>query len=437
MSRLPGNSGDGMPRLNILYLHQYFTTLDMVGGTRSYELARRLVDAGHHVCMVTTDRESAGSTHTGKWRTSFESGIEVHWTPVPYDNRMSYIERMKAFLQFSTRAAVHMCAQKADVIYATSTPLTVALPAAVAAKYLKVPMVFEVRDLWPAVPIAMGVLRAPLLRSTALWLERFAYRNSTHVVALAPGMKQHIVSSGYPEERVTVIPNGADLALFVAERGRGARIRAELPWLGERPMVIYCGAIGKLNRVDQLVHIAAATAKRDVEVRFVVVGTGREEPRVRELAAELGVLNRNFFMQGAVPKREVPAWLDAADVAIALITGPEILWKHATQNKFFDALAAGRAILSNFRGWQSILAEEAGAGLIFDTEDAEAAAQRLVSVVRDPQWLARAGTAARALAAREFDRDAHAKILENVLVGAVNEYRGNDRFVAGRHETLR
>ena len=99
--------------LNILYLHQYFTTLDIVGGTRSYELARRLVNAGHNVCMVTTDRKSAGGTHVGKWRTSFESGIEVHWTAVPYDNRMSYLERMKAFLQFSTRAAAHMCAQSA------------------------------------------------------------------------------------------------------------------------------------------------------------------------------------------------------------------------------------------------------------------------------------------------------------------------------------
>ena len=121
--------------------------------------------------------------------------------------------------------------------------------------------------------------------------------------------------------------------MFVAARGRGARIRAELPWLGDRPIVIYCGAIGKLNRVDQLVHIAAATAKRDVGVRFVVVGTGAEEPRVRELAAELGV-NRNLFMQGAVPKREVPAWLDAADVAIALITDRRSCWKHATRNEF-------------------------------------------------------------------------------------------------------
>jgi glycosyltransferase involved in cell wall biosynthesis len=130
-------------------------------------------------------------------------------------------------------------------------------------------------------------------------------------------------------------------------------------------------------------------------------------------------------MPGAVPKREVPVWLDAADLAVALISGPEILWKNATQNKFFDALAAGKPILSNFRGWQSTVVEEAGAGAIFDADEAERGARQLVRLMHDGDWLERAGRAARALASNRFDRADHARVLENVLQAAVDEFRSS------------
>ena len=124
-------------------------------------------------------------------------------------------------------------------------------------------------------------------------------------------------------------------------------------------------------------------------MRIVILGSGSEEAAVRKLATELGVLGNNLFMLGSVPKQDVPVWLDAADAAVALINGPEILWKHSSQNKFFDALAAGPPIGSNFRGWQSEIAEEAGAGGVLDS-DATRAADQLVTALHDRAGNARA-----------------------------------------------
>lgn len=186
--------------MRIIYLHQYFNTPEMQGGTRSFEMARRLVKAGHAVHMVTSKRDA--DDHAGPvWEESEETGIHVHWCRVPYSNRMSFTQRIQAFARYAWLAGKRAASLPADVVFATSTPLTVAGPAVRVARKLRVPMVFEVRDLWPDVPIALGVLRNPILKASARWLERYAYRHATRIVALSPEMKKGVVRKGYPTER--------------------------------------------------------------------------------------------------------------------------------------------------------------------------------------------------------------------------------------------
>src|SRR5690554_1131687 len=168
--------------MKIIYLHQYFNTPQMSGGTRSYEMARRMVAAGHEVHMLTSYRDS-DALERG-WFHSEESGIQVHWYPVPYSNHMGFMQRVKAFLAFALAARKKAIELEGDIIFATSTLLTIALPAVAASRKKKVPLVVEVRDLWPEMPIAMGAIKSPVLRYLAHKLARWAYRNSAAVVAL-------------------------------------------------------------------------------------------------------------------------------------------------------------------------------------------------------------------------------------------------------------
>src|SRR5262249_25944568 len=145
--------------VRIVYLHQYFVTPSMAGGTRSYEMARRLVAAGHEVHMITTDQQASAGHH--QWRETVEGGIRVHWIDVAYNNNMGFARRVVGFLTFALRAAGKAFRLQGDIIFASSTPLTVAIPALLASTRARVPFVFEVRDMWPDVPIAIGAIRSP------------------------------------------------------------------------------------------------------------------------------------------------------------------------------------------------------------------------------------------------------------------------------------
>ncbi len=386
----------------------------MAGGTRSFEMARRLVAAGHEVNLVTSRREH-GAAAIG-WEETKEAGIKVHWYPVPYSNHMSFVERVVAFLRFAYAAARKAASFDADVVFATSTPLTIILPGLFAAWRRRVPLVFEVRDMWPAVPIAMGYLNNPVLRMGAKWLELIAYRRSRHIVALAPGMRDDIVATGIAPEKVTVIPNGCDIDIFGAElSSEASAVRESHQWLQQRKLVLFAGTLGRANGVGFMVQVAAAMRNIDSEVRFVVIGDGAESGQIADSARKIGVLDSSFFMLPAMPKTQLASWIAACDFTIGLFSGPRVLWKDAVQNKFFDSLAAGKPVACNFYGFQSELAVDCGVGLILQPDNPTLAAQQLNEKLNDQEWCATAGSRASELARNEFSRDHLAAQLESVL----------------------
>jgi glycosyltransferase involved in cell wall biosynthesis len=406
--------------MRIVYLHQYFVTPAMYGGSRSFEMARRLAAAGHDVQMITSDLHAQPGSPP--WRASMEDGISVHWANVPYRNDMTFAKRVGAFIWFAVKASRKALSFDCDVVFATSTPLTIAIPARVVSFLRRTPFVFEVRDQWPEVPIALGAIRGAIPIALARWLERSTYRRATHIVALAPGMKEDIVAKGVPVAKVTVIPNGCDNELLARADGEVSP-RKTCPWLGGRRLVLFAGTFGAANGVDYLCRLADRVRLRDPEIRFVVIGKGGQRETIRAEAERLGVLDRTFFMIDALPKRQLVNWLHAAQLHVALFRGPRIVWKDAVQNKFFDALAVGGATASNFDGWQTQIAREAGIGLMLDPENLDRAADDLVRAITDDAWLAAVPERARALALGRFDRDRLARELEAVLRAAASPAR--------------
>ncbi|PRY93144.1 glycosyltransferase involved in cell wall biosynthesis [Hasllibacter halocynthiae] len=403
--------------MKVLYLHQYFATPRMAGGTRSYEMARRMVAAGHEVHVVTSWRE--GTDRRGWWQEEVD-GIQVHWLPVPYRNAMGPLARLRAFARFARLARARATGIGGDVVLSTSTPLTIAVPGVRAARRLGVPHVLEVRDLWPALPVAMGILRDPVSIHLARRLERYAYRNSARVLALSPGMARGVVAAGYPEGRVTVAPNSCDTDLFAPDPAGAARFRAARPELGEGPIVLYAGTFGRINGVEYLARLAAAMAGIRPDVRFVAIGGGARADAVRAEAGRLGVLGRNYFQYPAMPKTALVDAFRAARVSTSLFVDlPEM--RHNSANKFFDALASGTPVAINYGGWQADLVAEHGLGLALAPGDPDAAARALAGLLADEGRLAAASRAAEALAQGEFGRDAVARRVIGTLERAVEE----------------
>lgn len=407
--------------MRILYIHQFFATRESsLGLIRSYEFSRRWVDQGHEVTMVTSSSRLPEEYERSRYVDDAIDGIRIRSVRVRYSNYMGYARRMWSFLVFTLRATRQAAtAGKHDVIFATSTPLTVGIPGWVAARLTRTPFVFEVRDLWPEAAIQMGAFsRRGFIARVAKHLERFLYRRAEHVIALSPGMAEGVIAEGVDPERVHVIPNCSDLDLF-HPRGKDEEI-VERFGLSGRLVVAYTGAIGPSNGLhDQIPEAARVLEERGRDdIVFLIVGDGKSLPVLRERTAE----RDNVLLVGTMPKQEIPAITRTADILLTLFADVPILATNSP-NKFFDALASGRPVIVNQPGWTRSLVLDNEAGLAVEAGDGTALAEAIITLADDDERRARMGQNARMLAEREFGRDEQASSLLRVLDDAARHTR--------------
>jgi len=394
-------------RMNILYLHQYFVTRSEVGGTRSYEFARYLVNQGHRVTMVTSasGRQSDSQSRT---RRRNVDGIEVIDIRAGYEallhgTALGYFARVLAFIKFAVASSLVVLRQpKPDVVFATSTPLTIGIPALVASKFHKTPLVFEVRDLWPEAPIQIGAIRNLLIIKTLQWFERTIYRHSSHVIALSPGMLEGIVAAGVPLARVSMIPNASDLELFSPEVD-GTEFRARLGLNGQF-VCSYFGAMGEANDLRQVVEAAKCLQEKgEKDIAFVLHGKGKRRSELESFCRTQGL--KNVVFSDPIPdKYQIARLAAASDACMTIYKDIPILYT-CSPNKLFDTLAAGRPAIVNSPGWLKELVESNEVGLYARPGDGVHLAE-CVRYLRDHPEIAKAfGQNARKLAEQKFDRN--------------------------------
>ncbi len=404
--------------MDVLYFHQYFATRRRSTATRSYELARRLVDRGHRVTIVSRDTRmlEAGRDARPPGRLVARErvdGIDVLFLNVPYANRYPTPVRLASFTAFTMAAGVAGALERRpDVVFASSTPLTIGLAGLATARLKRVPFVFEIRDLWPAVPVQLGALKSRAAIRSAEWLERRLYAGAERIVVLSEGAQQDLARRGIPREKLALIPNASDLDVFrpgvVDEGFRGKH------GLEDRFVALYTGAMGRANGLDQLVD--AAVALKGSRVTIVALGDGGERPRLERRVRELGLENLRFLP--SVAKDELAGIVGAADVTLTIFAPYPVLETNSP-NKFFDSLAAGKPPVVNLDGWLRRLVEANDAGVWAPAGDPERLAEVLAELSDDPERVERMGRNARALAEREFSRDLMAERLARVLEEAV------------------
>jgi glycosyltransferase involved in cell wall biosynthesis len=401
--------------MHLAYIHQHFSTVQGNTGTRSYEMSRRLIQNGHRVTMICGAYDTSDMSATGneKVATLQIDGITVKRINTRYSNKMSFFQRLMAFGQFARAATKVVSKLDADLVFATSTPLSVGLPGMKGARKLGVPFVFEVRDLWPAVPIAIGVLKNPLLIWYARCLETRIYKSAARIIALSPGMKDGIVRSGYPAERVTMIPNGCDLELFKPcdEPLNDPRFGAPDDY-----RLIFTGAHGLANGLDAVLDAAGVLKRRGVKgIRFVFLGKGGQKESLMKRSRAEG-LDEIVCWVDSIPKLELARVLPRMDVGMMILKNLEDFYYGTSPNKFFDYIACGLPVLNNYPGWLAGMIAEKQCGRVVPPDDPEAFADAAIWFFehRDEAW--EQGRRARALAEERFARedlaDAFVKVME-------------------------
>ncbi|MBC6829286.1 glycosyltransferase WbuB [Corynebacterium sp. HMSC14B06] len=392
--------------MRITYIHQHFVLPGEPGGSRPYEFARRMAAAGHEVTMICGRDEAMDKT---------VDGIHVRRLAIPYRNEMSKRERIVSFFNFLVRASAVAARVPADVIYASSTPLTVAVPGIVAKFTQRASLVAEIRDLWPEVPIKLGYLNNPVAIFLAKQLEKAFYAASSEVVALSPSMADGVKEVA-PKKRVTVIPNASDFERFDVPAEQRAAFRKEQGW-GDDVVAVYAGGFGMSYQLEWLVDLAAQLRRDGVEnVRFVLLGQGSDSDALYQRAENAG-LDADAMFLGRQPKEDVAKYVSAADIALSPLRDDPCLEGNSL-NKVFDAMAASRPVVFNHGGWLEEAATEHDAGWRL-SRDIPTAAKRFAEIISDRDEMRAAGQRNRELGEKRFARDS----LYNQLIEVLNRVR--------------
>ncbi|MBN8542890.1 MAG: glycosyltransferase family 4 protein [Alphaproteobacteria bacterium] len=390
--------------MHLLYFHQHFSTPQGSASTRSYETARRLVERGHQVTMVcgshhTTSTGLDVSFRRGR-REGKVDGIRVIELNLGFANPDTFIKAFVTHTLFALRSTVIALAEQYDVVFSTSTPLTVGIPGIFAKLLRRKPFVFEVRELWPELSKAMGVIKNPLLLWAFSALEWVTYRCANRLIGLSPGIVEAIAKRGISASHIKMIPNGCDMALFAApvSAWRPVEVRAD------DIMAVYAGAHGQANGLDAALDAASELKRRGhSHVKLVLVGSGNRKASL-VARAQREKLDNVIFLE-SVPKTKLAGLMASADIGLQLLSNIPAFYYGTSPNKFFDYLASGTPVLCNYPGWVSEMITLHQCGFVVTPENAKSFADALEYAANNRVELEAMGPRARQLARTAFSRD--------------------------------
>lgn len=395
--------------MHIAVFSQYHTNPDCPATSRHYTLLAHIAKT-HRVTLLTTPAwKSQRLTREFPW---VPPGVEIREAAVPYENKMGPARRALAFAQYAAWAVREgLRIEKPDVIWGISTPLTAAWAAAQVARWRRVPWVFEVQDLWPAFPIAMGAVATALARQQLYQLEKRLYKSARHILPLSPDMTRYVTELGIPASKVTTVLNGTDLELAARATPEAVETLRQEQSLTGKQVILYAGTFGRANDIPMLVAAAEAMAADDSDVVWLFLGHGFFEPLIAAAAARWPGRIRSV---GGQARHEVFAWFALASVSVVSFLGLPVLDSNSPA-KLYDSLAVGTPVVVTNSGWSKQLVEQEGCGWFTPAGDAPALVALLIRLLAQPAVLAAAGARGRALAARAFNRQKLATVVQRVL----------------------
>lgn len=376
--------------MRILLIHQNFVGHQHAGGTRHLDIASCLVEKGHEVTIVASNVDYLTGKAIPRSEPEEVRGVRIVRAYAIPSVQKGLIWRIISYLSFVPSSAwTAWKIGRVDVVLGTTPPIFQLPPTWLLSRFRRVPFVLEVLDLWPDFAIGMGILKNRFLIWLARRAEWFFYRAAQHLIVNSPAYGDYLVEGGIGRERVTYVPMGVDLALF-DPHANGREVREQFG-LGNKFVATYAGALGMANDLDTVLG-AAELLKDDPDIHVLLVGGGKERPRLEEEARRRQLHNVTFG--GAFPKDRIGQVLAASDACIAtLLDIPE--FRTPFPNKVLDYMAAGRPVLLAIDGVIREVVEQAGGGVFVPPGDAAALAAAIRRLKADPQAARAMGLAGR------------------------------------------
>lgn len=390
--------------MKVLYFHQHFSTPKGSAGTRSYEFSKALIRKGHFVTVVCGRYSGASSGLSGSFERGIRSGevdgINVIELDLHYSNSHNFIQRGLIFFKYAIKCIKIALSESYDLVYATSTPLTAGIPGMAARWIKRKPFIFEVRDLWPELPKAMGVITNPLIIFLLKVLERAIYYSAHHIIALSPGISRGIESEGIDSNKITFIPNGCDLDIFQ---------NIFNPWRPEKIqetdlLLLYAGTHGIANGLMAIMEAALELQNRGViGIKFLLVGQGMEKNKLIQFSTQHEL--ENVIFHEPIDKEQLSGLMASADVGLQVLANVPAFYYGTSPNKFFDYISAGLPVLNNYPGWISEIITDNNCGYTINPDSPTNFADIVEMINNNRQDLVDKGQNSKLIAAQSFNRN--------------------------------
>lgn len=413
--------------MRILYLSQYF--FPEIGATqaRTQELAGFLTKQGHHVTVVTEiPNHPSGIVHPeyrGKLvdRAQLE-GIDVIRVWVYASQNKTFFRRMLFYISYMFNAflaGILLTRGKYDLIYVTSPPLFVGAAGLWLSRLKKIPMVFEIRDLWPESAVQLGELTNRLAIDLATRLEESIYNHSARLVAVTNGIKTRLIERGEPERKISLIPNGANINLYNFRSKSRYNIRRELK-LDNKFVAVYAGIFGIAQGLETILE-SAILLEKEKDVHFLMIGEGPVKEKIIKMSNDLRLPNITFL--SAVPRDLMSAYLSAADASIIPLRNIPI-FNGALPTKMFDAWACERPLILCVDGEARLVLEKAYGGLYVPPEEPAKLSEAILQLRDDPVLAKKMGVNGRKFTKENYSRITLATELERILIETAGDVIG-------------
>ncbi len=344
--------------MHLLYLQQVLHLPENFGNSRSFEFAKYWASRGNKVSLITSHAYLPDYIYNSACDHYHLEGIDIYVVPTKYTHMMSFSKRLLAFISFVRKA--YQRAKKiadVDVVVAYTPPLTVGELGRRVAHLHRCPLVLEIADVWPDVPINMRIITQPLLQRFFRNRATLIYQQAALLLAFSIQMKQQLNAYEIDPTKVKVVCNGPNIVPQHI-------VRRKYPINGD-PLttitVLYAGTIGIANGLLQLVDVAYTIQHSGREdIRFLIVGEGNQLKQVKRYANELGCDNIEFHRR--VAKHRLSQMMEKVDIGLVCFAPYPILEANGSA-KWFDYMAFGLPVIINYKGWQADYLDKFGCGL--------------------------------------------------------------------------
>ncbi len=391
--------------MRLLFLHQHYYPETVGTSTRAVEIVEYLVKQGHEVTVVTGIPSHPSTMRNGESsrkqpREEVMGGARIIRTWAYGSSKPDhFLRRMATYGSFMITGMLRalFVRGKFDALV-TISPLPDGIAGWVVSKARGLPMMFDVCDIWPDCAVAVGMLNHPLLVKSSFWIEKKIYDHAKRIGVVTRGFTENLVAKGVPREKVILLPDWVEPALYDSSRVDRDALRQEHGLEG-RYVVSFLGNFGLLMGLEVILETARIVKESDPNVLFWFVGKGVALPMMEDRIREWKLDNVRII--GYQPREDVPGLLAASDALIVTYRQDNIT-RITVPSKIYEYMSSARPVVAGVEGVIKEIVEDAGAGLVSETRNPAELAEFITRLKADPELSRTLGERGRAYATKHF-----------------------------------